>query len=241
MRGLTAWTAGLVGEREPAQPLLTLHAPGRVELSGATTANWVAKSANLLVDGLGAPAQVGLLLPLHWQTVVLVLAGAATGARVVVAADAGQLAGCDAAFVLGEHAEAALDAGVDEVLALSGHPFGTPLPSVPALVTDYAREVPGHGDHWGGPARSAALVEAGGAPLPTLPALGLGPADRVLVAGDPADPALLAGLLAATAAGGALVLAPEPHALDLPSVVASEAVTCTLGLALDGVRDLSER
>ena len=80
LRGLTHWTAGLAGERDPAQPLLTLHsALGRVELSGATTANWVAKSANLLVDGYGGPGRVGLLLPLHWQTVALLLAGVATG------------------------------------------------------------------------------------------------------------------------------------------------------------------
>jgi hypothetical protein len=97
--GLTAWTGGLVGERDPAQPLLTLYdGAARVELSGATTANWVAKSANLLVDGYGGPEQVGLLLPLHWQSVALLLAGVTAGARVVVGRDPADLAGCEARF-----------------------------------------------------------------------------------------------------------------------------------------------
>ena len=100
VRGLTDLTGGLVGERDPAAPLLTLYdgtfpGPARVELSGATTANWVAKSANLLVDALGAPERVGLLLPLHWQTVALLLAAVATGATPVV----GSADGCDVAFV----------------------------------------------------------------------------------------------------------------------------------------------
>lgn len=241
MRGLTAWTAGLAGERDPAQPLLTLHGPGRVELSGATTANWVAKSANLLVDGLGGPSRVGLLLPLHWQTVCLLLAGVATGATVVVAADADGLTGCDAAFVLGEHVEAALDAGVDEVLALSGHQLGAPLPSVPLPATDYAREVPSYADHWGGSAPATSRVEAGGAAVAPRTDLGLSTSDRVLVAGDPAHPELLAALLGALAAGAALVLAPLPAELDLARVVASEGVTCSLGAALDGVPELPLR
>lgn len=239
MRGLTAWTAGLAGPRDPAQPLLTLYdGPARVELSGATTANWVAKSANLLVDGFGAPQRVGLLLPLHWQTVALLLASVATGASVVVVAEAAELAGCDLAFVSGDAAAAALEAGVDEVLALSGHPLGAPLAAVPAMVSDYAREVPSYGDHWGGPAPAGWTVEVGGSPLGALPALDVGPDDRVLVAVDPADPAGLAGLLAVLAAGASLVLAPDPGRLDLASVAAGERLTASLGVDVAGLRRL---
>ena len=105
MTPLQAWT-GMAGDRDPAQPLLTLLDPaGRVELSGATTANWVAKSANLLVDGLGSPARVGLLLPLHWQAVALLLAGVASGATVVVADGPEALAGCEVVFTSPQHAE----------------------------------------------------------------------------------------------------------------------------------------
>jgi len=236
VRGLTAWTAGLAGDRDPAQPLLTLYdGPARVELSGATTANWVAKSANLLVDGLGSPARVGLLLPLHWQSLSLLLAGVAAGATVVVAAEPSELAGCDAAFVTGPAAPGALDAGVAEVLALSCHPLGAPLPSVPTMVTDYAREVPSYADHWGGPAPAGWSVEAGGAGLGALPQLAVGPADRVLVTADLADPADLAGVLAVLSAGAALVLAPELVGLDLPALAAGEQLTATLGLDLPGL------
>jgi len=172
---LGTWTAGLAGDRDPAQPLLTLlKGPARVELSGATTANWVAKSANLIVDSLGSPPQVGLLLPLHWQGIVLLLAGVATGAHVVVAPDVDGLAGCAAVFTTVEQTGAALDAGADDVLAVSLHPLGAPLPAVPPMVLDHGREVPGHGDHWGGAAPADVRISVGGGPLGPLPELGLG-------------------------------------------------------------------
>ena len=209
-----------------------------MELSGATTANWVAKSANLLVDGFASPTRVGLLLPLHWQTVALLLAGVTTGATVVVAADLAELDGCEVAFVLAAVAAAALDAGVDDVLALSGSPLGTPAPHLPAGVADYAREVPGHADHWGGPTPVRLDLEAGGAVLPPLPDLGLGTADRVLTSVDPADPVGLAALLAVVLGGAALVLAPSPDRLDLPRVVAQEGVTATLGVDVEGTPPL---
>ena len=210
---------------------------GRVEVSGATTANWVAKSANLLVDGLGGPARVGLLLPLHWQGVALLLAGVASGAVVVVARDVDGLAGCDAAFVVAEHAEAAVAAGVDEVLALSCHPLGAPLPSVPTSAADYAREVPSYADHWSGGTPGRVSIEVGGDPLGPLPDLGLSGADRVLVAVDPADPSGLAGLLSGLRAGASLVLLPAPAEVDLQAVAAAERVTAALGVPAGG-RDL---
>jgi uncharacterized protein (TIGR03089 family) len=237
--GLTAWTGGLAGERDPAQPLLTLHnGPARVELSGATTANWVAKSANLLVDGLGGPQRVGLLLPLHWQSVALLLAGVATGATVVVAAEPAGLAGCDAAFTTAEHAAAALDAGVEDVLALSGHPLGAPCGPLPALVSDYAREVPSYGDGWGGPRPTAPTVEVGGAAVVDLPDLGLTPADRVLFAGALGSRAGVAGLLAVLRAGAALVLLPDPASVALARVASDERATATWGVSWEGLRSL---
>lgn len=201
-----------------------------MELSGATTANWVAKTANLLVDSLGGPGRIGLLLPLHWQPVCLLLAGVATGATVVVARTPDDLAGCQAVFTTVEHAEAALDAGADDVLALSGHPLGARLPAVPALVSDYAVEVPGHGDHWGG-GRTPGSVELDGAPLP-VPAADLGPADRLLCDVPLTD---VGWVLAALRAGAAVVLAPDASGLDLPSLCASERVTATVGVDVVGL------
>ena len=236
MGSLSTWTGGLAGAREPAQPLLTLLDGGaRVELSGATTANWVAKSANLLVDGLGGPQRVGLLLPLHWQTVVLLLAGVATGSDVVVAARPEDLTGCDAAFTGVDDAAAALDAGVNDVLAVSLHPLGAPLPSVPPLVVDHAREVPGHGDHWSGPPPSGVSVTVAGEPLGPLPALGLGQSDRVLLTGSPAEAATLRLLLAALAESAALLLVPEPEGVDLAAAAATERATASAGVAVPGL------
>ena len=205
-----------------------------MELSGATTANWVAKSANLLVDGYGAPSRVGLLLPLHWQTVALLLAGVATGATVVSAADPAGLEGCEVAFVAGDRAQAALDVGVDEVLALSCTTLGSRLRDVPPGAVDYAAEVPAYADHWGGPVPSRLDVEAGGAVLPPLPELDLSAADRVLAAVSPDDPSGLASLLAVLRRGAALVLVPAPEAVDLPRLLVQEGVTATVGREVPG-------
>lgn len=224
MRSLNLATAGLVGEREPAQPLLTYYdGPSRVELSGSTTANWVAKTANLLVDGYQAPARVGLLLPLHWHLVVTLLAGVATGATVVVAAEPADLVGCDLAFVHAPHAEAARDLGVEEVLALSGHPLGVPVPHLPSMVADYAREVPSYADFFGGPTPAAARIELAGQPVDLPAADGWTAVDRVLTGGSPASPAGLAALLRALRVGASLVLV--TGAVDLAAVSAAERTT----------------
>jgi uncharacterized protein (TIGR03089 family) len=202
----------------------------------------VAKSANLLVDGLGVPpgsGRVGLLLPLHWQAVALLLAGAAVGAEVVIAADPAELAGCDAAFTTAGAATAALDAGAGEVLALSCTPLGTRLPELPALVADYAAEVPGHGDHWAGPPAPAPRLLVGGAPVPGQDlAPGLSPADRLLVALPLTRPG---PLLAALAAGAAAVLVPDPAAVDLGRAVQAERVTATAGVDVVGLPRLDRR
>ena len=238
MTGLHAWTGGLAGERDPAQPLLTLYdGPARVELSGATAANWVAKSANLLVDGLGGPQRVGLLLPLHWQTVTLLLAAVATGASVVVAADAADLRGCDAAFTTPEHAAAALDAGVDDVLALSGHPLGAPCGPLPAMVTDYAREVPSYGDGWSGARPPEPAVLAGGAAVQAA-VWELDASDRVLFASPLDRPDGVRALLGVLRAGAALVLLPDPSSVDLERVAADERATAGFGVTSAAVRSL---
>jgi uncharacterized protein (TIGR03089 family) len=191
----------------------------------------VAKSANLLVDALGHPDRVGLLLPLHWQTVALLLAGVTTGATVVLADDAAALVGCGAAFVSTEHAEAALDAGVDDVLALSGHPLGAPAAAgLPAMVLDYAREVPSYADHFGGPRPGQAQVEAGGRQVEPL--TGLSADDRVLTALDPADGTGAGVLLGALRAGASLVLL---RAGDPEAVAAAERVTITAGCDVSGL------
>lgn len=69
---------------DPARPMVTFYddATGeRVELSVATFANWVAKTANLLQGDLAAEPgdRLALLLPAHWQSAVWLLACASVG------------------------------------------------------------------------------------------------------------------------------------------------------------------
>src|SRR5213078_3410989 len=72
---------------DPTRPLLTWYDDGngeRTELSGATLANWVAKTANLLVDGVGvAPGdRAVVLLPPHWQSAAILLGCLSAGVTV---------------------------------------------------------------------------------------------------------------------------------------------------------------
>ena len=71
-------TAASLPTGDPTQPVLTWYDDGtgeRVELSGLTLSNWVAKTANLLVDGCGlGPGDTALVaLPPHWQTAAVLL------------------------------------------------------------------------------------------------------------------------------------------------------------------------
>lgn len=217
---LSDLTAGLVPDRDPAQPLITyVDGPARIELSGATAANWVCKTANLLTDGYGSPERVGLLLPLHWQTPCLLLGAVAAGATVVLADSPADLAGCAVAFTTADAAEGALDAGVEDVFACSLTPFATRLAALPPMVLDAAVEIPGYGDRFGGRPRSA-VIEAKGVPI-VVPALEAGPHDRVLVRATDG----LTGVLSALAAGAAVVLLLEG---DVAAVSRQEGVTRSL-------------
>ena len=116
--------------------------------------------------------------------------------------------GCPVAFTSVERADEALDAGVDDVFVCSLTPFGTRLPSVPALTLDAALEIPVHGDSY---RRTAPLGAFEITPTD------VGPGDRVLV--QAFDPAVVLGVLQA---GAALVLL---RSGDLDAAVAAESVT----------------
>lgn len=152
---------------------------------------------------------MGLLLPLHWQPVCLLLGALVTGASVSLSPE-----GCAVAFTSVERADEALDAGVDDVFVCSLTPFATRLPSVPALTLDAALEIPVHGDSY----RRTTAPAAPAAPtaFAVTPA-DVGPRDRVLVRAF--DPAVVLGVLQA---GAALVLL---RSGDLDAVVRAESVT----------------
>lgn len=81
----------------PTSPRLTWYGPDseRVEFSGRVLDNWVAKTANYLVDELDAEpgTVIALDLPLHWRSLVWMLATWAVGATAVTADGTGASAG----------------------------------------------------------------------------------------------------------------------------------------------------
>jgi uncharacterized protein (TIGR03089 family) len=148
---------------DPSRPLVTFYddATGeRIELSARTFANWVAKTANLLVDGLDAEPgdRVALALPPHWQTAVWMMAcwsaglvavpvaGAATGSP---REEKGALGGVRADIIaVAEELlpEVPADTGAREVVGLSLHSLGAPLAAAPPGVVDYAADIRAYGD-----------------------------------------------------------------------------------------------
>jgi uncharacterized protein (TIGR03089 family) len=213
---------------DPAQPLLTWYddATGeRTELSGATLANWVAKTANLLVDeaAAGPGDRVGVLLPPHWQSAAVLLGCWSAGLSVadrpgpveVLFAAADRVAEADA-----------WPAGERYALALA--PFAAPLRQVPDGFADYAVEVRGQGDHFsayptGGPQDAELLARAAA----RATELGIAAGDRVLIDAathpDPVD-----WLLAPLTAGATVVLCANLDPTRVDSRATSEKVTRTL-------------
>jgi uncharacterized protein (TIGR03089 family) len=181
---------------DPTRPLVTFYddATGeRSELSGATLANWVAKTANLLVDGLGlTPGDVATVrLPPHWQTAAVLLGCWNAGISVDVTGShrAAVAFVTDAAEPRGSTRELVEVADAGETFALALAPLGLPFRSGPPPGTeDYVVEVRTHGDAFSPRVRPeqpalvdgtthAELVEA-------ARARGLPAASRVLVDGD---------------------------------------------------------
>ncbi|GGS30807.1 acyl-CoA synthetase [Streptomyces griseoviridis] len=231
---------------DPGRPLVTFYddATGeRVELSVATFANWVAKTANLLQDELSAEPgdRVALLLPAHWQTAVWLLACASVGA---VADVAGDPAAADV-VVSGPDSLEAARACSGARIALALRPLGGRFPRPPEGFADYAVEVPGQGDRFVPYApvdpEEPALIVAGrefsGAEVverarAEAAALGLtGPGARLL-SGLPYDTweGLNAGLYGPLATGGSVVLCRNLDRLAADALdrrIESERVTAT--------------
>ncbi|MFC4327802.1 TIGR03089 family protein [Streptomyces andamanensis] len=231
---------------DPGRPLVTFYddATGeRVELSVATFANWVAKTANLLQGDLAAGPgdRVALLLPAHWQTAVWLLACASVGA----VADVGGDPGAADVVVSGPDTLEAARACSGERIALALRPLGGRFPQPPAGFADYAVEVPGQGDRFapfapvdpeepalivaGAEHTAADVVERARADASRL---GLtGPGSRLLsgLAYDTWE-GLSAGLYAPLASGGSVVLCRHLDRLDetaLAQRIETERVTAT--------------
>ncbi|MEO3775254.1 TIGR03089 family protein [Micromonospora sp. B11E3] len=213
---------------DPARPLLTWYddATGeRTELSGATLANWVAKTANLLVDEVSAgPGEAaGVLLPPHWQTAAVLLG--CWSARLAVADRPGPV---EVLFAAADRAAEADAWPAGERYALALAPFALPLREVPPGFADYVVEVRRHGDYFspyaqGGPQDAELLARAAA----RAAELGMSAGDRLLldatVHPDPVD-----WLLAPLTIGATIVLCGNLDRARLESRATSEKTTRTL-------------
>ncbi|MBU7598633.1 TIGR03089 family protein [Streptomyces sp. P38-E01] len=230
---------------DPSRPLVTYYddATGeRVELSVATFANWVAKTANLLQDELSVEPgdRLALLLPAHWQTAVWLLAGSSVG---VVVEPQGDPAAADLVVSGPDSLQEARRCG-GERIALSLRPLGARFPQPPEGFVDYAVEVPGQGDRFSPyvpvEGRSPSLVIGGrtlsGAQVVEqargdAAALGLTAGSRVLSVREYDDwTGISRGLLAPLAAGASVVLNRNADRLDADALAArreSERITHT--------------
>jgi uncharacterized protein (TIGR03089 family) len=211
---------------DPARPLLTFYddATGeRTELSVATFANWVAKSANLLRDDLDAQpgSTLALALPVHWQAAVMLQSAWALGLEVLTPDPDGTPPAADITVTSYDAVDAGVLASAGGGLVVLGlGPLGLaradrPPPPGPAL--DFDREVHAHGDRFApGSApdagRAALRAPDGAYTAGDLTGLAIAqravPAGRRLLVAEPLRtlPAVLGGLLVPLAAGVTAVL-----------------------------------
>jgi len=140
MELLTRWSSVQPGGA--GRPFVTYYDVStgeRTELSGTTTANWVAKTANLLADELDAePAtRIEVALPTHWLRIVWILATWAVGGTIVEADGEVFVAGPDSV---------ADPSPARHRVASALLPFAVPFPTAPAGVIDLGRALPSQPD-----------------------------------------------------------------------------------------------
>jgi uncharacterized protein (TIGR03089 family) len=209
----------LGGVADASVPLLTYYDQStgeRVELSATTTANWVAKTSNFLVDELDADTstRIRIGLPTHWLRFVWILSAWNVGAAVVdSAADIG-LSGPE------------LEADERHRVAASLRPLGGRFITEPEGFLDLGAEVPGHGDHFFAmdpPTQETLAIEIGGAGRTHADVLATTPDSRRIVV-EPGtverDAALIA---AALLGGGSLVVVTSATPADLARVAEQES------------------
>jgi uncharacterized protein (TIGR03089 family) len=245
--------------RDAAAPLVTFYddiSGERTELSAATLANWVAKTANLLQEefDVGPGSTVALALPVHWQTAAVLLGVWSCGAAVLDTAgeDDDRFAAADVVLAAADRLPPLEEQDLPELLGLSLHPLGLGMAGYVGPARDFALEVRGQADvftAWqpvdpdgpglllgGGELTLGGLVETA---VELAGRLGLAERDRVLVDDRTATEAgPVAWLLAPLAAGASIVLCRSAAPSGLQHRAATERVTATLGLKLDGIREL---
>jgi uncharacterized protein (TIGR03089 family) len=245
--------------RNAAAPLVTFYddvSGERTELSATTLANWVAKTANLLQEefDVGPGSTVAVALPVHWQTAAVLLGVWSCGAAVLDTAgeDDDRFASATVVLAEADRLPPLEEQDLPELMGLSLHPMGLGMAGYAGPARDFALEVRAHGDVFApwqpvDPAGPGLVLGGGTLTLEGLVAtatelagrLGIVEGDRVLVdqrAATEAGP--VAWLLAPLAAGASLVLCRAAASTQLQHRAETERVTATLGLKLDGIREL---
>lgn len=226
--------------RDPGRPLVTFydHATDeRVELSVTTYANWVAKAAGLLTDGVDLERGMSLRidLPPHWLSTVFLGAAWTVGLRVTTSDDPDAVVcGPDSLPTWAPRAHRT------PVLACSLRPLGTRFTEpLPDGVLDVGVEIWGQPDGfvaWDPPAgddlatdtlTQSALFGAGQQPDDLTAAVGSSLTDggRLLSVADPASPPGMATFTEPLRRGGSLVLVRNPDPDRLDDVHDAERVT----------------
>lgn len=232
----------------PTSPRLTWYGTSgeRVELSGRVLENWVAKTANFLVEELDAEREttVGLDMPMHWRSLVFSLATWAAGASVLIpdTASAGKEFGSASqelspAIIVTSDPNGTRDrwASASDVVAVA-------LPALamrwdgelPQGCIDYTEEVRSYSDvfypfdsadgddtAWisSKDGSSASYAELFARPRPSR--------ERVLVTAESGWVASISDVVSIWASGGSIVLL-ESGAEAPQSLIASENITETL-------------
>lgn len=216
--------------RDGARPFITWYdddpsANARVELSVATTANWVAKLAGFLTEehDVESGVTVHVELPLHWQTACVLLAVWACGGAVTLEADADVTVGTttDADVVV---AVDPMGAGLSRLVAAQPDHFAPVVPvDVGALALRSGSRTWTHGE-LGDAATHAAMHHDINDKSRVLSTIGFDTLDGI-------D----AGLLAPLAAGASAVLVGNADEARLPQRCTTENVTHTAGCTTPGV------
>ena len=219
-----------------AAPAVTFIGSTRTELSSTSLENAVAKLSGALRDewSLEPGDQIAAYLPWHWQRVVWSLAAWSLGVSLDVEGKpaTAALTVCGPAGIA-----AALEAGCEEPVVVSLHPFGLPITDLPPNCTDAASVIRLQPDSFYAEpvsGEATALILGGqqssisdlinGAKL-GLAKLGLTQNDRLLISNlrhDDLDGYLLAPL-APLLGVGSVVITDGP--LNRESVISQEGVT----------------
>jgi uncharacterized protein (TIGR03089 family) len=209
---------------DPTRPLLTWYDDSngeRVELSGATLANWVAKTANLLVEGAGLDPgdRATVLLPPHWQSAAVLLGCWSAGLAVSTTAEPG-----DVGFATQDRA-GDLTQPIRYLVGL--HPLGLPIRELPTGYLDFTAEARGYGDRFDPPVPVEDQDDLIDAATARAGVLEIEPGDRVLIdAARYPDP--LNWLLAPLAVGASIVLCGHLNPEEVWERVGAERVTRNL-------------